>query len=156
MTVSEDAPFVLECLLSAEKYLLVPNTTYIVRPRLNSTSRTDNRQINLEHYFHKRIAALREGFNELEKIMNKFPFFNEHLDYRYAVWDFFCQKSFFYNSELLMIYAQNPPFQLNELVRKEFHPDDAAFGAYLFNTVNIYRLQLMRLQQELNALKRSK
>ncbi len=153
MLKSEDAPFIFECLLATEKYLLVPNVTYIVRPRLDSASRTNGQQINLENYFHKNIAAWREGFNEFERVMKKFPFFSSHVNYRYAVLDFFFQRSFSRHAEMWMAYTQIPPFRLNELVKREFHPDDAAFSAYLFNTVNVYRLQLMKFQQENLALK---
>jgi len=149
MTRSEDAPFFFECLLSAKKYLLVPNTAYIVRPRLDSASRYNNQNINAEDYLHKEVKSLRDAFNEFEKIMNKFSFFMEHINYRYAVLDFFFQKTYSFRWQFQSIYAQIPPFALNELVKREFHPDDAAFAAYLFNTVNIQRLQIMQLQQEL-------
>lgn len=149
MTRSEDAPFVFECLLSTKKYLLVPNTAYIVRPRLDSASRYNNQNINAEDYLHKEVKSLRDAFNEFEKIMNKFSFFREHINYRYAVLDFFFQKTYSFRWQFQSIYAQIPPFALNELVKREFHPDDAAFAAYLFNTVNIQRLQIMQLQHEL-------
>ena len=35
-------------------------------------------------------------------------------------------------------------------LKREFHADDAALTAYLFNTVNIQRLHIMSLQQELS------
>ncbi len=55
---------------------------------------------------------------------------------------------------MLPVYTQNPLFKLNELVKKEFHPDDAVLSAYLFNTVNIQRLELIKQQQENTALKK--
>ncbi|MBR0288067.1 MAG: glycosyltransferase family 2 protein [Selenomonadaceae bacterium] len=150
MILSEDAPFVFECFISAKKYLIVPNTTYIVRPRLDSISSSNNQNINIVNYLHKNISSLHDGLNELERIMNNFPFFNNRPDYRYALLDFFCQRSFLFMMPIQQsIYSQVPIFQLNELVKKEFQSDDAAFSAYLFNTVNIQRLQIMRLQQEL-------
>ena len=152
MPTCEDAPFVFEALCLANKYLLAPNATYIVRPRAGSITR-DLNKISFSQHMHKRLGALNDGFNEFERIMNKIKFFSERPDYRYAV------LSWFANSRIqitLGFYTQIPAFQLNELVKKEFHPDDAALASYLFNTVNVYRIQIMKLQQELNALKSGK
>ena len=156
MAKSEDISFVLSSLLLAKKYLRVPNAAYICRPRAGSVSRINDRQVNVEDYFHKNVLSLKQGLNELEKIMDTFPFFKENPNYRYAVLDFFCKKSFTWLLPMQSMYAKIPAFQLNERVRKEFHPDDAAFAAYLFNTVNIYRLQIMKLQQEIYELNASR
>ena len=150
MLKSEDASFVLACFLRAKKFLRVPNITYIHRPRINSVSKIDDSNINVVDYLHKNVKPLIEGANELNKVMDNFNFFDRHPDYRYAVLDFFFQKSFSWLNPLLGIYAQIPAVTLQPLVEKEFHPDDATLAAYLFNTVNIQRLQIMRLQQELS------
>ena len=150
MKTAEDVSFGFECLFQAQKYLRVPNVTYIIRPRLGSISR-DN--LNLEEHFRKRIGALNDGLNEFEKVMNKIDFFDNHLDYRYAVLNWFAN----YRIKLTLgFYTKVPAFKLNEFIKKVFHSDDAIFSAYLFNTVNMYRLQIMKLQQEINALKNPK
>ncbi len=153
MTKSEDASFILSSLLLAKKYLRVPNAVYICRPRAGSVSRVNDRKIDLKDYFSKSVLPLKEGLNELEKVMDKFPFFDEHPDYRYAVLDFFCKKSFSWLTPMQTIYTQMPAHKLNELVKKEFHPDDAALSAYLFDMVNIYRIQILQLQKKIFLLK---
>lgn len=154
MLKSEDISFVLECFLLAKKFLRVPNAVYIQRPRIGSVSKEDDSNINIPTYMHKVINSLLRGFYELEKSMSKFAFFKERPDYRYAVLEFFLNKSFIWSEPLQKMYAQIPPFKLNDLVKKEFHSDDAAFAAYMFNTINVYRLQLARFQQENFALKK--
>ena len=152
MRTCEDIPFTFECFLRAEKYLQIPNINYIIRPRLGSVSR-DRELISPEKDLHKRLGALIQGFNEFERVMSNIKFFDTHINYRYAVLEWFAEfrlpitQKFYYNY---------PPFMLNDLIKREFNPDDAALAAYLFNTVNVYRLQLMKLQQELVELKRSR
>ena len=152
MLTCEDASFAFEALCLAKRYLNAPNVTYIVRPRLGSVSR-DTDVVTYEYRMHKRICTINDGFNELEKIMSEINFFAKHPDYRYAVLEWFAnvRLQFLYSH-----YAQIPAFKLNDLIKREFHPDDAALAAYLFNTVNVQRLQLMKLQQELKTLKASK
>ena len=152
MLTCEDVTFAFEAFCLAKKYLNVPNTTYIIRPRAGSVSR-DAQQITLNQHLHKRISALKDGFNEFEKVMGKIKFFDEHPDYRYAVIRWFAN---FRIPITIALYTKVPIHQLNEILRKEFQPDDAALSAYLFDVVNIYQLQIMKLQQELTALKNSK
>ena len=141
--VCEDEPFAFQGMYLAERLLLVPNSYYIIRPREGSTMRE---KIDSVKEIHKSLRINIDGFNALRKIMDDIKFFNEHPDYRYAVLNWYVSTKLV---RLQGLYAQIHPAALNPLVEKEFHPDDAAFAAYLFNTVNIQRLQIMRLQQEL-------
>ena len=152
MLAAEDMLFNFKCLCACEKLLRVPNVTYIIRPRAGSISR-EKQNTDFKEYLNKWINALIVGANEFDKIMSEFDFFKQRLDYRYSV------INFFFNQTLRMIpfiYTKVPAFQLNELVKKEFHSEEAVLSAYLFNTVNMYRLQIMKLQQEINALKNPK
>ena len=149
MVTCEDAPFAFEALCRAKNYLCVPNAVNIIRPRAGSVSR-DRELISPEKHFRKRFSALLVGFNEFERVMDKMNFFDEHPNYRYGVLEWFANYRI---AVTLNFYVKNPAFKLNELVKREFHSDDAALSAYLFNTVNVYRLQIMKLQHELAALK---
>ena len=146
MPVSGDMIANFACLGLAKKLLRVPNITYINRFRNDSVSHAN---IDLEKYIHKWLSNLTAGFNEFNKIMNRFTFFDENPDYRYAVLNWFFELTLRDANQLRAAYDQVHTFQLNALVQKEFHPDDAAFASYLFDMVNIYRLQIMQLQQEL-------
>ncbi|MBR4152210.1 MAG: glycosyltransferase [Selenomonadaceae bacterium] len=151
MTIGEDQILNFACLCLAKKLLRIPNLTYIVRQRTDSIS---HHNIDLEKYFHKWLGSLNIGFNEFNKVMNQVPFFSEHPDYRYAVLNYFFELTLRDAWQLRAAYEQIHAFQLNALVKKEFHPDDAAFSSYLFDMVNIYRLQIMQLQVELSKFQK--
>ena len=154
--MAEDMLFTFTCLCKAEKFLRVSNVTYVVRPHVGSISRENDRDFDVQAFLHKRLTSIRDGFNAFENFMDAIPLLKENLAYRYAVSDFFFKHSIRYAWQLEPIYMQNPAFKLNELVKQELHSDDAALTAYLFNTVNVYRLHIMKLQRELVALKNSK
>ena len=154
--MAEDMLFTFSCLCKAEKFLRVPNITYIVRPHAGSISRENDRDFDVKAFFNKRLRSIIDGFNEFDDFMSSISFFKENPAYRYAVLEFFFMHSIRYAWQFDPIYTKNPAFLLYEFVKKEFHPDDAPLAAYLFNTVNIYRLRIMQLQRELAALKASK
>ncbi len=152
MRTCEDAPFSFKALCLAKKFLNAPNTTYIIRPRDGSVSR-DHETIDGISYLRKRLDAFNDGCNEFERIFDEISFFRNRPDYRYAVLEWFAAHRFMVTQGY---YVQAPAFRLYEFVKKTFHPDDAALAAFLFNTANVYRLKVMKLQRELAALKNSK
>lgn len=151
MTVSDDMIANFACLCLAKKSLRVPNVTYIYRERADSVSHD---AANIKKYFHKWLKNLNDGFNELNKLMGHFKFFNEHPDYRYAVLNWFFNRVITDARQIPATYTKVHPAALNQFVEQEFHADNAALAAYLFNVVNIQRQQLMRLQTENVALKK--
>ena len=152
MKVGEDLFLNFACLCLAKKLLRIPNVTYIYRQRTDSVSHEGT---DVEKFFHKWLVGLNVGFNELGRFMDKIPFFTEHADYRYAVLNWYFNLMIRNAWQFQSAYSQIHPAALNQFVEKEFHPDDAAFSAYLFNTVNIQRLQIMQLQAELRKFQRS-
>lgn len=150
ITTGEDVPFCFECMCLAKTCVQVPNVVYIIRPRAGSTSREDLSSEFAKH-FRNRVSAFNAVFNEFERIMDKIKFFTERKDYRYAVLNWVAAQRIPFAFQ--NIYAQVPAFKLNDFIKAEFNPDDASLIAYLFNAVNVNRLQLASLQQELYALK---
>lgn len=146
MPLAEDIVINFHCFCLAEKILRIPHINYIYSQHNDSLSHVDE---NFEKSFRKWIKGLNVGFNKLDKVMNCFAFFDEHPDYRYAVLHWYFEKVIQQGRQVTAAYNQIHTFQLNALVQKEFHPDDAAFASFLFDTVNVQRLQIMRLQQEL-------
>ena len=146
MPVAGDVLTNFKCLCLARKLLRVPNIFYIYRERMDSIA---HNSFDLEKYFCRLLNDLNIGFNELDKFMSKIAFFDEHPDYRYAVLNWFFERIIRDALKLRAAYEQIHAFSLNPLVKKEFHPDDAAFASYLFDTVNNQRLQIMQLQREL-------
>lgn len=155
MLKSEDAPFVLKCLLLAKRYLLVPNTTYIVRPRVDSVSRVNDKNVDMGKFLHKEISSLREGFTELIKVMNKSSFLREHATYHHSVLQFFHRKLFSWLYYLKDAYGKKGSLcKLDEFVRKEFYAANAPFAAYLFNTMVVYLNHLEDLELENSVLRK--
>lgn len=151
MTVSDDMLMNFTCLCLAKKILRTPNINYLYRVRDDSASHDST---DLEKYFHRWLSNLNDGFSEFGKIMSRFKFFDEHADFRYAVLNWFFDRCITDAQQVTAAYAQIHPAAINPVVEKNFHPDDAAFAAYLFNTVNIQRLQIAQLQRELQKFHR--
>lgn len=144
-----DMLFSFHLLCSTEdNFLRVPNIVYIYRQR--SESVCHKKFPDLTQHFNKWFHVLRDGINEFEAIMNRVDFFAQRPDYRHAVLEFFFNEIF---PQVSSLNLQLPMFALNDFIRKECHDDDAAFVLHLFNTVNIQRLQLMKLHRENIALR---
>ncbi len=141
---NEDMIFSFCVLCLAERFLRVPNVTYIYRQRVDSVSHEEFD--DLAAHFHKWLRVLNDGMNALENFMTSVEFFAARPDCHYATLDFYFKEV---SCQFLKPYAKNPPFALNPLVKDEFQSDDATLAAYLFNTVNIQRLQIMQLRHEL-------
>ncbi|MBE8954678.1 MAG: glycosyltransferase family 2 protein [Quinella sp. 2Q5] len=146
-----DRLFSFRLLCLTEKFLRVPNVIYIFRQRADSVSH--KKFPTPEQHFNKWFHVLRDGINEFERIMASVDFFDKRPDYHYAVLNFFAQEMFW---QLSPHNLRLPLFAFDDMLKKEFSSDDAPLAAYMFNTLNIYRLQIMELQQELNALKQSR
>ncbi|MBQ3337304.1 MAG: glycosyltransferase family 2 protein [Selenomonadaceae bacterium] len=145
MPVSDDTLTSFACLCFAGKILSVPNIVYIQRQRADSISRGKDAA---EKFIHKWLSNLILGFKNFDEIMGSVPFFSQHPDFRYAVLDWFFIRNISDAQRFPEIYAQIPVAVLNRFVEKEFS-SDAAFAAYLFNTVNIQRLMIAELRREL-------
>ena len=148
---AEDMLFKFRCLCTCKKFLRVPNVTYIIRPRAGSITH-EKETFDSNVYLHKWVNILIVGANEFDKVMSEMKFFRENPTYRYAVIDFFFKKTL---RLIPLIYAKVPTSRLHEVLKKEFHADEAVLCAYLFNAANVYRLKVIELQQELYALKNS-
>ena len=148
---AEDMLFKFRCLCTCKKFLRVPNITYIIRPRAGSITH-EKETFDSNVYLHKWVNILIVGANEFDKVMSEMKFFRENPTYRYAVIDFFFKKTL---RLIPLIYAKVPTSRLHEVLKKEFHADEAVLCAYLFNAANVYRLKVIELQQELDALKNS-
>ena len=146
MPVSDDTIANFACLCFAGKILSVPNIVYVHRIRFDSISMKNE---DAEKFFHKWLSNLVLAFKNFDEIMCRVPFFSQHPDYRYAVFDWFFNINVNDAKRFPMAYAQIHPAVLHQFSEREFSSDDAAFSAYLFNTVHLQRLHIMRLQQEL-------
>ena len=144
----EDAPFTFEGLCLANRVLNAPNCIYIIRPRKDSISR-DWQSITLKFHIHKRLSSMKRVFEEFDRIMKRIPFFEDHNDYRYSMFNWFLS----YRLSLLKnTYKSYSAYELNELVKCEFHSDDALFGAYLISQACLQMLKNDELDKKLKSL----
>ncbi|MBE8950640.1 MAG: glycosyltransferase [Quinella sp. 3Q1] len=146
---NEDMVFSFAILCSAEKFLRVPNVTYIYRQREDSVSHKQFDEAPVG--FHKWLRVMNDGLNEFAKVMDNFNFFAENLDYRYTVSNFYFKEV---SRSLERFYSRFPEFTLNDFVKREFHPDNAEFVAQLFNKFNLQRLEIAQLRRELEKFQR--
>ena len=144
MTNNEDMVFSFSILCAAEKFLRVPNFTYVYRQRSDSVSH--KYFVAPDDHLHKWLRVLKDGLNEFAKVMASEKFFAEHPDYHHAVLNFFYREV---ARAFPPLYAKHPPFVLDEFIKKEFHPEDAELVAQLFGEVNIQRFTIEKLRREL-------
>ena len=143
LTTYEDMIFSFAVLCRAEKFLRVPNVTYVYRQRADSLS---HKQMPAAEAFHKWLRVLNDGLNEFANFMASEKFFAENPDHRYAVLNFFFKELSIIFTPL---YGDNPQFAFDDFIKKEFHAEDAELVAQLFNTVHVQRLALADMRQEL-------
>lgn len=143
LTNNEDMLFSFKILCLAEKFLRVPNLTYIYRQHNESASQ--KKFVEPAAHFHKWLRVLNDGMRAFDEFTTSEKFFADCPEYRAAVSEFFLY-------EILQAfedyYAQFPSGTFDELIKREFHAEDAALAATLFNVVNMYRLQLRQLQAQ--------
>lgn len=144
---AEDMLFSICELCAAKKYVVVPNAVYYYRTKRSGSTMT--MRLEIAKQLHRQIKALTEGVEYLDKFLSDNEFFVRRPDLKYMLFDAFVSEM---SSHLLGIYARVPAPALDELLRKEFGGDNVALTSFIFNAMNIYRLQLMQSQQRIAAL----
>ena len=153
MITSEDFPFVFANWCLAKNFLRVPNIVCIHRPRAGSISKENADTFDTKAYLHKKISSFIQGTKALDEMISSIDFFKEHPSARHSVLNYFYQKSFSYCKYMSSIYAKQPAFEIDELAKKEFHPDDADFAVYLFGAFIRSQTQVNKLKKENEELK---
>ena len=134
---NEDMVFSFSVLCQAEKFLRVPNITYVYRQRADSVSR--KQFPDPADTFRKWLRVLNDGLNEFAKVMASVEFFAKNPDYRYAVSNFFFKEV---SRIFTPLYVDNPQFTFDEIIKKEFHSEDAELISQLFGAVHVQRLKI--------------
>ena len=142
---AEDMLFTICEICCAEKYIVVPNVVYFYRIRPDSST-TSN--INVQKIIHRQIKALKCGIRYLDEFLSRYEVFSQHLDLKYTLFNMFVQEML---GHLNAVYAQIPAYALDELVRQEFG-EDSVLETFIFNIMNVQRLQLLKTQYQFNQL----
>ena len=161
MRVRDDTLFSFYCVCLAEKIVRIPNIVNIYRVRSDSLA-NDQVTIQLDKYLNKWLTDIIEFVRNIEQFMSKIDFFNQNPEYKYMpVNRFLKEEMIFY---MTSVYSKFSPHQIDSILRKEFSakPDEnSALMTYFFSLTNVYRLNLvslqqqnMKLQQQIDSLKK--
>ena len=140
----EDALLTWCMVCAAERYVLIPNITYIYRIHDESSIHgADN--FKVEKRVKKWLKSLTLGFEYLDKFLLQKYFFIKNSEARYLVLDALIKE---FTAYLIPIYAQIPAWQLDWLIRRELAEvkDKTALTAFLFARMNLMNVQLLRVQ----------
>ena len=137
---AEDMLFTICELCCAKKYVVVPNVFYLYRLREGSAIRE---VFDVPKMIHKYLSTLKYAINYLDEFLNRQELFLKRTDLKYVLFNTFVMEVI---GRLNRVYLQTPAYALDELLRKEFD-SDIAFSAFIFNTMNSYRLKLNPAQE---------
>ena len=144
----DDLIFTMCEICSAKKYLVVPNVIYTHRARDGSLLWRDNKDVT--KFLHTRMIMIKDAFRYLDEYLNGLETFAHRPDLKYALFDMINRELI---GHLLSVYAKIPAPQFDALLRKEFSEgDNVALTSFMFNTMNVQRLQLITAQRRIAEL----
>ena len=147
--MADDMIFTMCELCCAKKYVVVPNVVYFYRLRENSLIHKD---VDVAKQLNSWATMLREGVRYFDAFANKSDFLTQRPDLKYMLLETFVEEMIKY---LTLIYAKVPAHELNEILRPIFaEGNNTALTTFLFNKLNVYRLQLIQAQSENARLER--
>ena len=137
------------CLVySAEKFVCVPNIINFYRVREDSLYHNiDEPTKHIRKYIH----ALMTGFNHLEKFLNGREFFKRNPDMKNVAFETYVREvSIYFNR----IYLKFPAHAFDEILAEEFAKNpNASLAAFIFSSMNFYRLKLIEILRQNSCLK---
>ena len=152
LQIAEDVPFTFFVISLAESIVNVPICYYVYRimPNTNSTQ-----NLQPEELIQKRGGSIFKSLECFNKFMNRFEFFQENPNYKYAALDF----SLIVSSNLpkvMELYTKIPAPQFDFLLRRELAQieDKDFLTAYFFSRMNVFNIQLLQQQQMLQQLQK--
>ena len=155
-SIVADLIFTTCLIFSAKSWVRVPNTFYYWRKRADSLS---NGKKDLGKYLNTYSRALAAGFNHLDKFLASIEIFQQNPAAKYMILKIYADhilQAYFSN-----IYSQIPDTELyetlaalDELLRQNFIGGEVVLTAYLFNMLNVYRGEILRLQQRVDDLEK--
>ncbi|MBR5913701.1 MAG: glycosyltransferase family 2 protein [Selenomonadaceae bacterium] len=150
LMTTQDSVFFLSCLCLAKTIVCMPNAFYIWRTRSDSSSR---KVMSHEKTVHMRGGTIFKQIKVLDDFMNKFEFFQQNINYKYAVFDVFVRS--WTIGPLLEIYTKVPAWELDNFIRRELEgiEDKVALTAFLFSRMNVFNVQLNQQGAIINQMK---
>ena len=146
---AEDMLFTLYCLFCSKNFVRIPDVIYVYRENPNSVMRKND---NLQNYIHKWGSSLRKGIYALNSFMDNIEV--NPLTRQLAFDSFFNE---IIGTNISKVYINFQPHELNEFLYEEFSDDpkiNTILMSYIFNKVNIYRIQLIQAQRQILLLQK--
>ncbi len=134
--MAQDVLFTCYLVLTAKKYLRVPNVVNIYRIREDSLF---HKKEDVPKIIHMRIYAVAEGFKQFNKFLEGIEIFRQRPDAKYFVLDHWFSICCGFLQE---IYSKIPAFQLDSLIKKEFEGN--ALMAFIFSRMNVFNVNMNR------------
>ena len=155
--IVSDLIFTTCLIFSAQRWVRVPNTFYYWRMRTDSLS---NGKKDLGKYLSTYSRALTTDFSCLDEFLADIEFFWQNPGEKYIVLKTYADhilQGYFSEiySQILDAELYETLATFDELFRKEFSGGEVALTAYLFNMLNVYRGEILRLQQHVAELERT-
>ena len=147
---AHDANYTCCLVCSAGRYVRVPNIVNFYRVVETSMS---HRKDDVSKTIHKWINTLTKGFTCLDDLLNKLDFYKKNPAVKFLALETWVRECCGY---LTSYYAQIPPYQLDELIRREFEKfhDNPTLTAFLFSRMNVLNVNLNHqgaMIQQMNA-----
>ena len=138
---AEDMVFTMCEICCAEKYLVIPNTFYLYRLREGSAIRES---FDVPKLIHKYSLTLKYAIKYLDEFFGTQEIFSKQTHLKYILFEMFMSGIL---NRLNNVYRQVPAHKLDNLLRAEYN-EDKALSSLIFNSMCIYRLQLMQSKQK--------
>lgn len=149
LLTSEDIVFYFKVMCTAPRVVRVPNIIYIYRHNPNSITR---KMVSIEQSLHALTHLMIEGTKVMDDFMSGIEFFVKNPQFRQLPIDYIVQQHLIWTQRF---YEKYSTVQLDPLSRKEMSKycgEHAAFFAYLYNTVHIYRQRLINNEKQIHEL----
>ena len=147
----EDMVFMFSALCCAKTYVRIPDIFYVYRQNPNSVTHST---LDVEQQIKRYVPSLIRGVKALDNFLGKQKFFVENPALKFMAVNFLIELHLGGEQG---VYAKLPPHLLEPLIRREFAKEigrgDEVTASYLFNLVNVMRMQLIQSQQTINNLK---
>lgn len=145
----QDMLFTCCMVFTAERYILVPNVINFYRVLEDSLS---HKKESPQDHFIRYLRALISGFNFLNKFLLEREFFLQNPQIRYLALEIYSNEVLAY---LANIYLHNPPYVMDNILRQEFGRNDCSeLTAFIFNAMNVYRLEFINEQKRIEELEK--
>ena len=144
----EDFVFGFYELCLAEKILRVPYVNYVWR---NNPDSMTWGKLPVDKLIHRWTDSFFRGTEMMDEFMNRLALFNEQPQYRHMVFEL---TTHFHLCHVVPLYGQIPAGQLEGLIRRELAgvKDKTALTAFLFAQRNIFYVNLLKQQQQIQQL----